>query len=43
MANKIKTLKVNKLTDTVQRRLEAFGFKIVWIKIETGYALIGYK
>lgn len=43
MTKRIKTLKVSRMTSAVQKRLEAFGFEIVWIRIGLGHAVIGYK
>lgn len=43
MTKRIKTLTVKRMTSLVQKRLEAFGFEIVWIRIKTGHAVIGYK
>lgn len=39
----LKTIKVNRMTSDVARRLENFGFRIVWVRIATGFAIIGYK
>lgn len=43
MTKRIKTLKVKRMTSLVQKRLEAFGFTIVWVRISMGHAVIGYK
>lgn len=40
---RIRKLRVKRLTLDVQRRLEAFGFRIVWTRIGDGFAEIGYK
>jgi hypothetical protein len=43
-AKRIKTMKVERMTATIQKRLEAFGFQIVWIKfVSYGHTVIGYK
>lgn len=43
MTKRIRTLKVERMTSAIQKRLESFGFEIVWIRINTGHAVIGYK
>lgn len=44
MTKRIKTLKVERMTDKVQKRLEAFGFQIVWVRfVSYGHTVIGYK
>ena len=43
MTKRIRTLKVSRMTLDVQKRLEAFGFQIVWVRFKTGHAVIGYK
>lgn len=43
MATKLKTMRVTRMTMAIQRRLENFGFRIVFIRIGIGHAVIGYK
>jgi hypothetical protein len=40
---RIRTMKVNRMTMAIQKRLEAFGFTIVTITVSDGYAIIRYK
>lgn len=43
MTTRTKTLTVKRMTSHIQKRLEAFGYRIVWVRIKTGQAVIGYK
>ena len=42
MTRRIRILKTDRMTSQIQKRLEAFGFKILWVRISASQAVIGY-